>query len=60
MIEKNGVELPRIVVAGIESDKLDKMIDIALVPEPVWEDLLGADLKRIMTRERITELYQRM
>jgi len=60
MMEKNGIELPRNVVAGIESDKLDKMIDVALVLEPLWENALGADWKRIMTRERISKLYQRM
>ncbi|MBW1714847.1 MAG: iron-containing alcohol dehydrogenase [Deltaproteobacteria bacterium] len=60
MMEKNGVELPRNVVAGIESDKLDKMIDVALALEPLWENSLGADWKRIMTRDRISELYQRM
>jgi len=60
MMEKNGVELPQNVVAGIESDKLDKMIDVALVLEPLWENALGADWKRIMTRDRISELYQRM
>ena len=60
MTEKNGVELPRNVVAGIESDKLAKMIDVALVLEPLWENALGPDWKRKMTRDRISELYQRM
>jgi 3-deoxy-alpha-D-manno-octulosonate 8-oxidase len=60
MMEKNGIELPRNIVAGIESEKLDKMIDVALVLEPLWENALGADWKRIMTRDRISELYQRM
>jgi 3-deoxy-alpha-D-manno-octulosonate 8-oxidase len=47
-------------VAGIESDKLDKMIDVALVLEPLWENAVGADWKRMMTRDRISGLYQRM
>jgi len=60
MMEKNGIELPRNVVAGIESEKLDKMIDVALVLEPLWENALGANWKRTMTRDRISQLYQRM
>ena len=60
MMEKNGIELLRNVLAGIESEKLDKMIDVALVLEPLWENALGANWKRIMMRERISELYQRM
>ena len=60
MMEKHNIELPRNQVAGIKSDELEKMIDVALVLEPLWENALGADWKKIMTRDRIKELYQRM
>jgi 3-deoxy-alpha-D-manno-octulosonate 8-oxidase len=60
MMEKNGIKLPRNVVAGIEREELDKMIDVALVLEPLWENALGEDWKKIMSRDRIEELYQRM
>jgi 3-deoxy-alpha-D-manno-octulosonate 8-oxidase len=60
MMEKHGIELPRNVVAGMEREKLDKMIDVALVLEPLWENALGPDWKRVVTRERIADLYQRM
>jgi 3-deoxy-alpha-D-manno-octulosonate 8-oxidase len=60
MMEKNGVGLPPNVMAVIESHKLDKVIDVALVLEPLWENGLGAIRKRKMTRDRISELYQRM
>jgi len=59
-MEKHNIELPRNQVAGIKSDELEKMIDVALVLEPLWENALGADWKKIMTRDRIKELYQRM
>jgi len=60
MMEKNGIKLPRNMMAGIDSEKMDKMIDVALVLEPLWENALGRDWKEIMTRDRIGELYQRM
>lgn len=60
MMEKHNIELPRNLMAGIESDKLEKMIDVALVLEPLWENALGTDWKKIMTRKKIKELYQRM
>ena len=60
MLEKHSIELPRNLVAGIESDKLEKMIDVALVLEPLWENALGTDWKKIMNRDTIKELYQRM
>lgn len=60
MMEKHDIHLPRNLVAGVESDKLEKMVDVALVLEPLWENALGADWKQIMTRDKIKELYQKM
>ena len=60
MMETNGIELPRNVVDGIARDELDRMIDVALVLEPLWENALGRDWKKIVTRDKIGELYQRM
>jgi 3-deoxy-alpha-D-manno-octulosonate 8-oxidase len=60
MMEKHDIHLPRNLVAGVENDKLEKMVDVALVLEPLWENALGADWKQIMTRDKIKELYQKM
>jgi 3-deoxy-alpha-D-manno-octulosonate 8-oxidase len=60
MMEKHGIRLPRNVMSGVEQEKLDKMIDVALVLEPLWENALGKDWKDVMSRDRIGELYQRM
>ena len=40
--------------------QLEKMTDVALVLEPLWENALGVNWKQIMTRAKIKELYQRM
>lgn len=60
MMEKHNISLPRNLVAGLEEDKLEKMVDVALVLEPLWENALGKDWKKIITREKIKEMYQRM
>lgn len=60
MAEKNGVSLPRNLVAGMSSENMEKMIDVALFLEPLWENALGKDWKRKMTRERVRDLYERM
>jgi 3-deoxy-alpha-D-manno-octulosonate 8-oxidase len=60
MAEKNGVSLPRNLVAGMSSENMDKMIDVALFLEPLWENALGKEWKRKMTRERVRSLYERM
>lgn len=60
MADKHAVCLPRNIVAGVEKDQLEKMVDVALVLEPLWENALGAGWKEIMTRDKIKDLYQRM
>jgi len=60
MMENHQIELPRNLVSGIEKDQLEKMVDVALVLEPLWENALGSEWKSIMTRDRIKELYLQM
>jgi len=60
MLEKNRIELPHGVVGNLQQDRMDKMIDVALGLDPLWENALGADWKNIMTRAKARELYSRM
>jgi len=60
MMAKQGIKLPQNMLAGIDTDKLEKMIDVALVLGPLWENALGPEWKTVMTRDRIKELYLRM
>ena len=60
MMEKHKIQLPRTLVPGIPDDQLEKMVDVAFVLEPLWENALGSDWKRVMTRDRIKELYLKM
>jgi 3-deoxy-alpha-D-manno-octulosonate 8-oxidase len=55
-----NIDLPRNLTAGITDAQMDKMVDIALVLEPLWENALGKDWKTIMTREKIRSLYLKM
>jgi 3-deoxy-alpha-D-manno-octulosonate 8-oxidase len=60
MIEKHHIALPRNLVAGVPGDKLEKMIDIALHLDPLWENALGENWKKIMTREKARKLFLRL
>ena len=60
MMAHLGIELPRQLTAGITDTQMEKMVDVALVLEPLWENALGKDWKTIMTREKIEALYVNM
>ena len=51
---------PLALTAGLSEAQLEKMVDVALVLEPLWENALGKQWRQKMTRERIRELYRRM
>ncbi|VEN74276.1 3-deoxy-alpha-D-manno-octulosonate 8-oxidase [Candidatus Desulfarcum epimagneticum] len=60
MMDRQGISLPRGLVQGMEEDRMEKMIDVALFLEPLWENALGPDWKKKMTRETVRRLYERM
>jgi 3-deoxy-alpha-D-manno-octulosonate 8-oxidase len=60
MCEKHKIDLPRNVTKGLSESEFDKMADVALTLEPLWENVLGPDWKKVMDRQRIKELYKRM
>ena len=59
-MDKNNIKLPQNVTANVQTDQLEKMIDVSLVLEPLWENALGAGWKEIITRDKIKELFLKM
>jgi 3-deoxy-alpha-D-manno-octulosonate 8-oxidase len=60
MLVRSGADLPRKLTAGLSNERMEKMVDVALGLAPLWENALGPDWKKIMTRERTRDLYERM
>lgn len=60
MMQRHNVNLPRRLTADLPDDKLEKMVDVALVLAPLWENALGPNWREQMTRDRIRDLYRRM
>lgn len=60
MLEINHIRLPEKIVSTLDDEKVDKMVDVALGLNPLWENALGPDWRRIITRERVRELYLEM
>jgi 3-deoxy-alpha-D-manno-octulosonate 8-oxidase len=60
MLDKNRIILPRNITAKLDDAQMDKMVDVSLKLDPLWENALGKDWRRIMTRDRLRDLYRRM
>ena len=60
MMEKHEINLPRNITANMDDKALDLMVTTALGLVPLWENCLGPDWEKLMTRERTLELFKKM
>ena len=60
MVEKNGIEIPTGICKGLPEEAFDKMIGVSMGMKPLWENALGKDWEKIMTREKLRDLYDKL
>ena len=60
MKEKHNIHLPKGICANLSDKELDIMINISLSLEPLWENALGKNWKKVMTPKKLKELYKKM
>ena len=60
MVAKHHIPLPREMTKGLEVHQMSEMIRVALSLDPLWQNALGPDWKKVMTPEKARELYLRM
>ena len=60
MVEKNGIDLPQGICIGLSDEQFDIMINVSLGMKPLWENALGKEWGRIMTRDKLRALYEKL
>jgi 3-deoxy-alpha-D-manno-octulosonate 8-oxidase len=60
MVEKNNIDIPQHICAGLSDEDFDKMINVSLGMKPLWENALGKDWEKQMTKERLRNLYEKL
>ncbi len=60
MVEKYQVAIPRNITKGLTDEQFDTMINVAFGLAPLWENALGKDWQKIMTREKLRALYDKL
>ncbi|GAA4808780.1 iron-containing alcohol dehydrogenase family protein [Litoribaculum gwangyangense] len=60
MKEKHCIALPEGICSDLSDRELNTMLHIALGLEPLWENALGKNWKKIMTPEKLKALYLKM
>lgn len=60
MVEKNKIDIPEGICKGLTDEQFETMINVSLGLKPLWENALGKDWEKIMTRERLRVLYEKL
>ena len=60
MVEKNNIDIPVGICAGLSDQDFNTMIDISLSLKPLWENALGKDWETMMTRQKLRALYEKL
>jgi 3-deoxy-alpha-D-manno-octulosonate 8-oxidase len=60
MVSKNKIDIPQHITKGLSDADFNKMIDVSLGMKPLWENALGKDWEKTMTREKLRALYERL
>ncbi len=60
MVEKNRIEIPEGICKGLTDEQFDAMMNVSLGMKPLWENALGKDWEKIMTREKLRKLYEKL
>lgn len=60
MVDKNQIDIPKNICANLADEQFDKMIDVSLVMKPLWENALGKDWEKTITRDKLRKLYERL
>jgi 3-deoxy-alpha-D-manno-octulosonate 8-oxidase len=60
MVEKNAIDIPQNICKGLTEEEFDIMINVSMGMKPLWENALGKDWEKIMTREKLRDLYEKL
>ncbi|MCL4132474.1 UNVERIFIED_CONTAM: hypothetical protein GTU68_021397 [Idotea baltica] len=60
MKAKHNITLPQGICADLSDEEYDIMIKVALSLEPLWENAMGKNWKKIITSEKLKSLYQKI
>ena len=60
MVEKNKIDIPQHITKGLTDEQFNTMINVSMGMKPLWENALGSDWEKIMTRDKLRALYEKL
>lgn len=60
MVDKNQIDIPVGICKGLSEEQFETMMNVSLGMKPLWENALGKDWEKIMTRDKLRRLYEKL
>ena len=60
MMKNNNIVIPTGVTANCTQEEIEKMIDVTLTLVFMWAHVCGPEWEKIITRDKLRGLYQKM
>lgn len=60
MVEKNKIDIPTGICKNLTNEQFETMMNVSMGMKPLWENALGKDWEKIMTREKLRALYEKL
>lgn len=60
MRAKHNITIPQGICANLTDEQFNIMIDVALSLEPLWENAIGKNWQKVITRQKLRDLYSKM
>lgn len=60
MVDKNKIAIPQNITRGLSDEQFDTMINVSMGMKPLWENALGKDWEKVITREKLRTLYEKL
>jgi 3-deoxy-alpha-D-manno-octulosonate 8-oxidase len=60
MVRRNKVDIPVGITKGLTDEQFETMVNVSIGMKPLWENALGKDWEKIMTRQKLRSLFERL
>ncbi len=60
MVKKGNIKIPTGICKGLTDEDFDSMINVSLGMKTLWENALGKDWDKIITRKKLRILYEKL
>jgi len=60
MVDKNRIDIPQGICKGLNDEQFETMMNVSMGLKPLWENALGKDWEKIMTRDKLRALFEKL